>query len=221
MGSIRAEFALFLTGSPSLTRWHGGPPHGWSQPSFILVQLEKRKGTADLLTAVPTVLRTVPRARFVLIGADRRHCPGDRTHAEFLQDEFSPEVRDRILLAGRLPTNEVDAWLQKADVFVAPSLYESFGLVFLEAMRWGTPVVGTTAGAIPEIIEDGRSGLLVPPSNPQALAHAMVRLLRDRAFSQRLGEAGRARCIAHFSAERMADRMASLYSETISQCKRK
>ena len=126
----------------------------------------------------------------MLIGADRRHCPGDRTHAEFLQDEFSPEVRDRILLAGRLPTNEVDAWLQKADVFVAPSLYESFGLVFLEAMRWGTPVVGTTAGAIPEIIEDGRSGLLVPPSNPQALAHAMVRLLRDRAFSQRLGEAG-------------------------------
>ena len=60
--------------------------------------------------------------------------------------ELPAVVRERITLAGSLPPDQVDRWLQTADVFVAPSRYESFGLIFLETMRWGTPVIGTTAG---------------------------------------------------------------------------
>lgn len=183
-----------------------------AEPTVVyLGRLERRKGTLDLLRAIPQVLRDVPSARFVLIGADRPHCPGGRTHAQYLKDEFPPTVQARVTLAGQLPSAEVDRWLQTADVFVAPSLYESFGLIFLEAMRWGTPVVGTTAGGIPEIVEDGRSGLLVPPGDSGQLSHAIVRLLGNAQLRQELGVAGRARCEQMFNVEIMAARMAELY----------
>ena len=73
-------------------------------------------------------------------------CPHNRTHAQYLRDEFPAEIRSRIDLLGPIPDDAVNRCLQNADLFVAPSLYESFGLVFLEAMRWGTPVIGTRAG---------------------------------------------------------------------------
>jgi hypothetical protein len=136
-------------------------------PTIVyLGRLEKRKGTIDLLQAIPQVLKSFPEARFVLIGQDRAHCPGGRTHAQYLQEEFPSEVRQQVTLAGRLPDDQVDHWLQTADVFVAPSHYESFGLIFPEAMRWGTPVIGTRTGGIPEIIQDGVTGLLVDIERP-------------------------------------------------------
>jgi glycosyltransferase involved in cell wall biosynthesis len=187
-----------------------GPP-----TVVFLGRLEHRKGTVELLQAVPRVLREVPGARFVLIGADRLHCPGGRTHEEYLRDEFPGDIQKQVTLAGRLPQTDVDWWLQTADVFVAPSRYESFGLVFVEAMRWGTPVVGTTTGGIPEVIEDGRSGLLVPPESPADLAAALVRLLTNPGLRSRLGAAGRERVEAEFSAERMARRTESLYRELL------
>ena len=191
------------------------PTRGTELTVVFLGRMENRKGTIDLLRAVPEVLREVPQARFVLIGADRVHCPGGRTHARYLEDEFPAEVRSRITLAGRLPDEEVDRWLQTADLFVAPSLYESFGLVFLEAMRWGTPVIGTTAGGIPEVVEDGESGVLVPPSQPCQLARAIVGLLRDEDRRRHLGEAGRRRVETYFTLDRMAQQVAELYARTI------
>lgn len=189
------------------------PPRPPGPPTVVyLGRLEARKGTVDLLQAVPLVLAKVPDARFVLIGADRPHAPGGRTHADYLAAEFPPAIRARVAFAGRLPQPDVDRWLQTADLFAAPSRYESFGLIFPEAMRWGTPVVGTTAGGIPEVVEDNRSGLLVPPTDPAALAAALVRLLTDPALRAELGAAGRRRVEDEFSTDRMARRAAELYA---------
>ena len=198
------------------------PPRPPGPPTVVyLGRLEHRKGTLELLEAIPRVLHAVPEARFVLIGADRAHCPGGRTHAEYLEREFPPEVRRQITLAGRLPQAEVDHWLQTADLFVAPSRYESFGLIFIEAMRWGTPVVGTTAGGIPEIVEDGKSGVLVSPQSSEQLADAMIRLLLDPEHRAALGAAGRKRVEQEFSIERMTQRAAELYEEAIEmKCRR-
>ena len=192
------------------------PPRPPGAPTVVyLGRLEHRKGTVELLQAVPDVLRAIPDARFVLIGTDRPHCPGGRTHAQYLEQEFPPEVRRQVTLAGRLPQPEVDRWLQTADLFVAPSRYESFGLIFIEAMRWGTPVIGTTAGGIPEVVEHDRSGVLVPPENPKELASALVRLLRDPERRAALGAAGRRRAEQEFSRERMTARVAAYYEEVI------
>ena len=200
-------------------------PHGISvYPTFIrkpitkseihvvfLGRLERRKGALDLLKAIPLVLAAVPHTRFILIGRDRPHCPGSRTHQQYADDEFPPSVRRQITFAGALNDADVTSHLQSADVFVAPSLYESFGLVFLEAMRWGTPVVGTRAGGIPEIIKDRESGLLVSPGNHAELAEAISSLIKDPEMRRRLGESGRRRVEEEFSATTMASRTSDFY----------
>lgn len=202
----------------SVDRSFSRPPRPGTELTVVFLgRLEHRKGTIDLLRAAPEVLRAVPEARFILIGADRPHCPGRRTHAQYVEDEFPCDVRSRITLTGLLPDEEVNRSLQTADLFVAPSLYESFGLVFLEAMRWGTPVIGTTAGGIPEVVEDGDSGVLVPPSQPGQLAQAILGLLRNEDRRRRLGEAGRRRVETLFTVDRMAHQAAELYSRTIEQ----
>lgn len=180
-----------------------------------LGRLERRKGTIDLLRAIPEILKHAPNVRFRLIGADRPHCPGERSHAQFVAEEFPKEVQQHVELLGELPAAEVDRWLQTADLFVAPSLYESFGLIFVEAMRWGTPVVGTRAGGIPEIVEDGVTGALAEPGDWPGLAAKIVELLRDERRRRRLGEAGRRHVELHFSVQRMADCVARLYEETL------
>ena len=193
LGIDAARIALIPLGIPLGDAFERPRNRSGELTVVYLGRMEKRKGTLDLFKAAPEVLRAVPEARFVLIGADRPHCPGGRTHARYLEEEFPPEVRSRIRLAGRLPDDEVDRLLRSADVFVAPSLYESFGLIFVEAMRWGTPVVGTRAGGIPEIVEDGESGLLVSPGNPAELAGASSRCSATKgadAGSARRGGAG-------------------------------
>jgi glycogen synthase len=189
------------------------PPRPPGPPTVVyLGRLEHRKGTMDLLDAIPRVLQVVPDARFVLIGADRPHAPGGRLHAEYVA-ELPAAVRGRITLAGSLSPDQVDRWLQTADVFVAPSRYESFGLIFLETMRWGTPVIGTTAGGIPEIVEDGVSGVLVRPGAAGELAAAITGLLQNPERRAAIGAAGRRRMETEFTVERMAGRIADLYRE--------
>jgi glycosyltransferase involved in cell wall biosynthesis len=204
---------------------HGIPVH----PGFIrspsdkryltvvcLGRMEKRKGTVDFLQAIPVVVRECPQVRFVFIGADLPHCSGGRSHAQFIDNELPPESRARISLLGTRPDAEVDQWLQTADLFVGPSRYESFGLGFLEAMRWGTPVIGTTAGGIPEVVEHGKSGLLVAPENPCQLAEAMLSVLRNEDLRDRLGRQGRQRVESVFSSRRMGEGVSNLYADTLS-----
>jgi glycogen(starch) synthase len=176
-----------------------------------LGRLEARKGTLALLRAIPRVLERAPRTRFVIIGADRAHAPGGRGHIEYFRSEFPASIQSSVTFTGRLPQSEVDAWMRQADVFVAPSLYESFGLIFVEAMQWSLPVIGTFAGGIPEIVEDGVNGLLVRPDDDEHLASAIGRLIDDASLRSSMGRAGRKRFEEHFTAEVMAARMEPLY----------
>jgi D-inositol-3-phosphate glycosyltransferase len=102
-----------------------------------------------------------------------------------------------------------------ADIVAVPSYNESFGLVAVESMACGTPVVATRAGGIPEAISDGETGLLVPPHDEEALAQAIVRLLRDPELRQRIGSAGQQRVANEFSVDRMVERTLSVYEERI------
>jgi phosphatidyl-myo-inositol dimannoside synthase len=146
-----------------------------------------RKDTATLVAALPLIRRQVPEARLRVIGGG--------PELEALRDQARRlGLADHIRFAGSVPGDEAlrRAYFQ-AHVFCLPSRQEGFGIVFLEAMAAGLPIVAARAGAAPEVVEDGRTGLLVPPGNPEALAAAVVRLLQTPDLARTLGEQGRRR----------------------------
>jgi glycosyltransferase involved in cell wall biosynthesis len=118
-------------------------------------------------------------------------------------------VEARVFLLGRVP--DVAAWLGRATVLVHPARWEGFGLGVLEAMLAGLPVVATNVSALPELVVDGETGLLVPPGDVRALVRAIELALERPEF----GAAGLARAHANFSVARMADRTAAVYSSIL------
>ena len=122
-------------------------------------------------------------------------------------------IEDRVTLTGRVSREELVRLYNQAQLFVSPSLYEGFGLPAAEAMACGTPVVATTAGAFPEVIEQDVSGLLVPPADAHALKDAIERLLDDAALRETFSNEGRRRIVDHFSWQETATRTAALYEE--------
>ncbi len=106
---------------------------------------------------------------------------------------------------------DVPALLALSDAFVMASLWEGLGLVFLEAMAAGLPVVATRVSAVPEVVVDGETGLLVPPANEEELSAALLRLAGDAGLRARMGAAGRERVAAEFGLERMVDETLELY----------
>jgi glycosyltransferase involved in cell wall biosynthesis len=157
------------------------------QPYTVLCVARQypRKRITDLIAAFPLVLAQLPQARLVVIGDGPEHGALGRQVAEL-------GLGSAVSLLGALASDrEVWAWYRRASIFCLPSIQEGFGIVFLEAMASGLPVVSTTAAAIPEVVPDGRAGLLVPPRDPQALAEALLALLRDSALQERFREFGR------------------------------
>lgn len=126
-------------------------------------------------------------------------------------------LESHVLLPGF--TREVDAWLAASDLFLLPSLQEEFGQVTLEAYRLARPVVATRTWGIPDVVEDGRTGLLVPPADAGAIGEAVGALLGDPARARALGEAGHARFLAHFTAERMVADHEALYAELVARAR--
>jgi glycosyltransferase involved in cell wall biosynthesis len=101
------------------------------------------------------------------------------------------QMHQRVTLLDPAPHHAITEWLSSLDVFVLPSVTEGCPNILMEALAAGVPCVATSVGAMPELIDDGISGLLVPPGNASALAQAVERILSDDALAKRLGEFGR------------------------------
>jgi glycosyltransferase involved in cell wall biosynthesis len=138
-----------------------------------------RKGGLVLLEALRLVRRRLPKARLLVAGAP--------------VPESAPAG---VAFLGPVSPEELPALLAQSTVFALPTLQEPFGLAFLDAMACGLPCVGTRIEAVPEIVRDGETGLLVPPGDPVALADALERLLSDPTRARAMGARGRARVFA-------------------------
>lgn len=164
---------------------------------------EERKGIRELAAAWPSVVQALPHAHLVIAGWG----PMER------------ELRDWLAYARNVHwigfRDDVPSVMKALDVLVAPSHYEGFGLVLAEAMGVGTPVVGTRASSIPELVDHGVEGLLVPARDADALAEAMIELGRDPELRARMGTAGQARVRRDFTVELMLDRHEQLLEEII------
>ena len=147
----------------------------------VVARLEPEKGHPTLLEAWPAVLRAVPNATLLVVGEGSRHGELERQAAAL-------RIAHRVVFTGR--RDDVPAVTAALDVAVLPSYREAQGLSILEAMALSRPVVASRVGGIPEVIEDGVSGLLVPPHDPVALAAAIIRLLTDHPLADMIGRAG-------------------------------
>ncbi len=173
-------------------------------------RLSRRKGPEVLLDAAALLISRHPHARFVLAGDE--FGGGDDLRRDLEQKA------GRLGLGGSVEfrpfREEIGDVFVEASVVASPSvLPESFGLGLLEAMSFGRPVVATRLGGPAELVRDGETGLLVPPSDPAALAAALDRLLADASLASRMGEAGRRRSLESFSLAAQAAAFHRLYDE--------
>jgi glycosyltransferase involved in cell wall biosynthesis len=170
-------------------------------------RFEKRKGIDLILGAIPGLVATRPDVRIVLIGRD--DLPGDAGmpyRTLFERDHHSAPWFHQIEFRGVVDDDALWAAYRHCDVFVAPSRFESFGLIFIEAMLCGTPVVALRAGAAVEVVDDGVTGLLVA-DDVAAVRSALLDLVDDPARRVQLGRAGRERYERDFTVAAMGERL--------------
>jgi alpha-maltose-1-phosphate synthase len=179
------------------------------RPSVIFVgRVTRQKGLPVLLRAASAI----DRAAQLVICAGQADTPELEAEVSDLARELRANRSGMIWLSGMLPKREVIQLLTHATVFVCPSLYEPLGIVNLEAMACGTAVVGSRVGGIPEVVADGKTGLLVPADDPAALARALNVLLADRPLAAEMGRLGRARAEAKFGWASIAAQTVALYA---------
>ena len=155
-------------------------------------RLELRKGIDTLLQAAARLLDDKRDVEFWIAGDNSLDIGGGSTAQQaFLAIATGETVQDRVRFFGPVDDAELRWLYAHCDLFVAPSLFESFGLVFVEAMMYGKPVIACRAGAASEVVADGETGLLTPPSDATALADAIAALAEEPALRERLGKAGR------------------------------
>jgi glycosyltransferase involved in cell wall biosynthesis len=170
---------------------------------------DRNKGARYLLEAL-RILRDEGRMWHLTVVDKRRQ---DLRLVPGLAEEFGME--SRVTYASGLSTEQLASEYCRAQIVVSPSLYEGFGLPAAEAMACCAAVVATTAGAFPEVIEDGVSGLLVRPGDSQALAAAVRHLLDNPGLCWSLGQAARTRIVERFTWARAAEQLERIYEEAI------
>ncbi|MDT7840434.1 glycogen synthase [Streptomyces justiciae] len=199
-------------GTEALTRVGLDP----DRPFVLFVgRITRQKGVPHLLRAVRDI---APAAQVVLCAGAPDTPEIDREFRE-LYEELS-RVREGVhWIPQMLPRPDVIQLLTHAAVFVCPSVYEPLGIVNLEAMACGTPVVASRVGGIPEVVDDGKTGLLVPVDDDfePALARALDSVLGDPESARRMGEAGRERAVGEFGWDAVARRTVGLYEEILKQ----
>ena len=179
------------------------------EPSVPIVvgtagRLVRLKGHVDLLRAAAMLERTQPAVRVEIAG--------DGPERLALEDAARQlGLEQRVTFLGW--TRDLRPVMARWHVLAQPSLEEGFGMAVLEGMAEGLPVVATQVGGLPELVDDGTTGLLVPPGDPPALAKALQWLMEYPDRRSAMGAAGRERARAHFSAARMVGNVAEIYGE--------
>lgn len=182
-------------------------------PTVLFVgRLEWWKGPDILAQAMPAVWRAIPNVRFVFVGQDSTWGDGQR-FSEWLRARVPGHDSGVLHFLPPVPHEDMPTTYHSATVVAVPSRWEGFGLVCAEAMACGKPVVATWIGGLEELIEDGVSGSLVEPENPEDLAHRLIWLLQDAKSREQMGQAARRRAEAVFSHRVVVPRMLELYRQ--------
>ena len=168
--------------------------------------LTEEKGHLYLLKAIPKVVQRFPEVVFLFVGDGR-----ERPSLEITTSHLN--IKDRVIFAGM--RKDVPEILSILNVFVLPSLNEGLPMALLEAQAAQIPVVATRVGAIPDVLQGGVTGILVPPKDPQAIAEAITMILSNKKFASEIAQKGFERVRDNFSSEKMGSKYHSIYKELI------
>jgi D-inositol-3-phosphate glycosyltransferase len=184
------------------------------RPRIVTVgRFVPRKGFDDLIRAMPTI----PGAELVIVGGPPHDQFAHDAEAARLRDLAEGHgVADRVQFHGPVARGDMPAILRSADVVACTPWYEPFGIVPLEAMACGVPVVASAVGGMLDTVVDGTTGRLVPPRSPRHISSAITTLLHDRVLRERLGGAGRARAQSRYSWDRVAADTQRTYARVLS-----
>jgi glycosyltransferase involved in cell wall biosynthesis len=178
---------------------------------FMVSNMDDRRKRADLLIrTMPLVLRSVKDARLLLAGN-----AGPETMAALNGLAERLDVKDSIMITGRLDEMSVRRYLAASDLFVLPSREEAGGMVVLEAMASGVPIIGSDRGGITEYINEGRNGFLFDSDSIEDLADKVVSLLRDEAMARSIGHNGRRLAASKYTWGSAISRYMALYRDTV------
>jgi len=170
--------------------------------------LEPHYGPDVLLRAFARTRKAVPAARLLVAGRGQMEGSLKRQAAEL-------GIASAVEWLAHVDYADVPALFARMSVSAMPSTYEALGMAALESQAMKVPVVGSTAGGIPEVVIDGKTGILVPPRDDEALANAIINILSDRQLRHRLGEQARRHVEQHFDWNKTIDRMIATYAEAL------
>jgi len=173
-------------------------------------RLASNKGLAYLIDAMPKIISQFKDTSLVLIGEDE----GQRKSLENRVKKLG--IKDKVIFTGHIKSDEVLRSAYSAcEVFVLPSEYEAFGIVLLEAMACEKPCVATSVGGVPEVIEDGETGLLVNYAKSDELASTIIALLNDEERRIKMGKAGRIRVKEKYTWPKIVNQLEEIYIEIL------
>jgi glycosyltransferase involved in cell wall biosynthesis len=172
-------------------------------------RVSPQKGLLYAIRALPSIRRRYPAAQLLSVGPTA----DTHWHARLKAEAQSLGVAEHVHIAG--PRRDVPDLLRACDLFVFPSLYEGLGIALIEAMAMGCACVATNVGPIPELIQPGRDGWLIPPHDAEALAEAVCTLLADPERRAALGRAASNSALTRFQPQRAAERLAEIYRSVI------
>jgi len=192
-------------------RWSVRERYGvYSHEKLILCvgRLVPQKGVEYLIQAIPAIVRRHPEAQFIIVG--------EGWQKDYLENlAQSTGYRWKVLFTGFLPDSELTALTMSADVLVIPSVYEPFGIVALEGMAAGVPVVASQVGGLAEVIEHDRTGVLVYSRKPESIAWGVDRVLSDPNYSRWLTQNAREMLQKTYSWEAIAIKTIKVYEEVV------
>lgn len=172
----------------------------------IVAQLIERKGHRFLFQAMPRILKEFPDTKVLVLGQGE-------LDASLRQMALDLGISDRIVFAGF--RNDIDQVLSTVTALVHPATMEGLGIAILQAMSAGIPAVASAVGGIPEAVHDGENGILIPPSDSEAVAEGVLRLLRDPDLRTRLGSEARRTMQEEFGVDSMVEGVLAVYRRVL------
>ena len=177
-------------------------------------RLEQRKGVLDLAQAIPHILSQCPDAKFRFVGKIGPSPDRDKTMKQYIEEYLHPYCQS-IEFTGAIPNNQIHSVLSQTDVCVFPSLFDSFGIVCLEAMSAGRAVVGSSAGGMAEVINSNAVGRLAPPKSPDQIAQKVIELLQNPKLRMQIGIDARERVLEEYTTDLVGDLQEKSYQHAI------